>query len=190
MMRGSGQANDARQLARRCGGRRGIRRFHGDASGTAALEFALVATPFFFLLLAVLQVALVYFANFMLDNAVDRAARLIRTGQAQSFSAAKFKTEVCKQLTAPLFCDNLKLDVRKYSSFAGAGSDLTQPLDSNGDLKSKFSYNPGARNDVMVVRAFYPFDIGALLPAEISLSNMSGNGRVLVATAAFRNEPF
>lgn len=42
----------------------------------------------------------------------------------------------------------------------------------------------------MVVRAFYPLDIGALLPEEISLSNMADNNRVLIATAAFRNEPF
>jgi len=190
MAQGAGQANGARQLVRGYGARRALRRFGGDVSGASALEFAIVATPLILLLLAVLQVAFVYFSNFMLESAVDRAARLVRTGQAQSLNAAQFKNEVCKQLTAPLACGNLQLDVRQYSSFAGAESDLTQPLDSAGNLKSNFSYNPGARGDVMVVRAFYPLDIGALLPSEISLSNMAGNKRMLVATAAFRNEPF
>lgn len=190
MVRVPGQANDTGKPVHGNGGRRGIRQFGGDASGASALEFALVATPLLLLLLAVLQVALVYFANFTLESAVERAARLVRTGQAQSFSASQFKTEVCKQLLPPLSCSKLQLDVRKYSSFAGAGSGLTQPLNSKGDLKNDFSYDPGARSDVMVVRAFYPLDIGAMLPEEISLSNMAGNNRVLIATAAFRNEPF
>jgi len=191
MVRSLGQANDARQhVVRRGGGRRLLRRFGGDASGTSALEFAIVASPLILVLLAVFQVAFVYYANFTLENAVDRAARLVRTGQAQSLNATKFKNEVCKQLTAPLTCDKLKLDVRKYTSFGGAASDLTQPLNSKDNLKDNFSYDPGARSDVMVVRAFYPLDIGSLLPAEISLSNMADNNRVLVATAAFRNEPF
>lgn len=165
-------------------------RFRQDQSGASALEFALVAAPLIFLLLAMLQVGLIFFANFVLEGATEHAARLVRTGQAQKFTEAQFKNEVCKQLAAPLTCNGLKLDVRKYASFGAAGSGLTQPLDSNGNIKSSFSYDPGNRSDVMVVRAFYPLDIGAMLPAEISLSNMAGNSRVLVATAAFRNEPF
>lgn len=168
----------------------GFPRFRQDQSGASALEFALVAAPLLLLLLAVLQVGFVFFANFALEGATERAARLVRTGQAQSFNESQFKTEVCKNLSAPLSCNGLKLDVRKYSSFAAAGSGLTQPLDSKGNIKGGFSYDPGSRSDVMVVRAFYPLDIGAMLPTEISLSNMAGNSRVLVATAAFRNEPF
>ncbi|MGH6735658.1 MAG: TadE/TadG family type IV pilus assembly protein [Methyloceanibacter sp.] len=167
-------------------------RFFKDQSGASALEFALVATPLILLLLAVLQVGIVYFSNFTLEGATERGARLIRTGQAQNqgFDAAKFKSEVCKHLSAPLTCADLKLDVRSYPSFAGAASDLTDPMGSDGQMKSDFSYNPGNGGDVVVVRAFYPLDIGSVLPAEISLSNMDSGGRLLVATAAFRNEPF
>ena len=43
---------------------------------------------------------------------------------------------------------------------------------------------------MVVVRAFYPLDIGTLLPTEVNLSNMAGGSRLLVATAAFRNEPY
>jgi Flp pilus assembly protein TadG len=163
-----------------------------DRSAASALEFALVATPLILLLLAVLQVGLVYFANFALEGATQQGARLIRTGQAQNkkFSAAEFKNEVCKYLTAPIRCSQLKLDVRSYPSFAGAGENLTEPLGSDGQLKKNFSYNPGVGGDVVVVRAFYPLDIGSVLPASISLSNMEGGSRLLVATAAFRNEPF
>jgi Flp pilus assembly protein TadG len=168
----------------------GLERFRRDQSGASALEFALVSIPLFFLILALFQMTFVYFANFALESATSRAARLVRTGQAQDFSASKFKTEVCKEISLPLSCGDLELDVRKYDNFGSASSGLTQPLDSSGKMKSNFAFDPGGSGDVVVVRAFYPLEIGALLPSEVSMSNMSGNKRVLVATSAFRNEPF
>ena len=173
------------------GGRwRGLRRFGRDASGASALEFALVAVPLVLMLLAALQVGLVYFANFTLENATAQGARLIRTGQAQTqkFDAGTFKNEVCKHLSDMLPCVGLKLDVRSFANFSGA--DLTDPLDSSGNLKTNFTYDPGQGGDVVVVRAFYAWDLPSLLPSEISLSNMNGGNRLLIATVAFRNEPF
>ena len=171
---------------------RALGRFFRDQKGASALEFAMVATPLILLLLAILQIGLVYFANFALEGALERGARLIRTGQAQTqkFDAGMFKKEVCKYLSAPLNCDGLKLDVSSYPSFAGAAKNLTSPLGPDGKLKSGFGFDPGGAEDVVVVRAFFPLEIGAVLPANISLSNMDGGGRLLIATAAFRNEPY
>lgn len=191
---GKGLGRQKNGADRRTGwqGIRSLRCFQQDASGASALEFAMVAAPLILLLLAILQIGLVYFANFVLEGATARGARMIRTGQVQSqgFNAAQFKSEVCKQLTAPVTCSGLELDVRSYSSFGGAASNLTDPIGGDGKMKTNFSYDPGVGGDVVVVRAFYPLDIGAILPAEISLGNMGDNSRLLVATAAFRNEPF
>jgi len=192
MQKGSDQPNS--EAGRRCQGRgfRVIRRFGRDPSGASALEFALVAVPFLLLLLATLEVGLVYFANFTLENATAHGARLIRTGQAQSqgFDAARFKSEVCKYLGGPISCGGLKLDVRHYSNFGGAGSNLTNPIDANGNLKTSFAYDPGVGGEVVVVRAFYEWSLAAKLPKDIALSNMGNGNRLLVATVAFRNEPF
>jgi Flp pilus assembly protein TadG len=173
-------------------GSRTLRRFCRDRSGASALEFALVAIPTILTLLAIFEVGIMYFATFNLESATAQGARLIRTGQAQSqnFDAGKFKTEVCKHVTAPITCAGLRLDVRHYSSFGGAGSDLTNPLDGNGNLKSNFAYDPGVGGDVVVVRAFFEWPLVAKLPRAISLANMQNGDRLLVATAAFRNEPF
>ena len=170
--------------------RRGIKRFGRDASGASALEFAIVAIPLIVLLLGTLQVGLLYFANFALESATAHGARLIRTGQAQNkkFDAAAFKNEVCKHLTTMLSCTKLKLDVRRFDSFTK--SELTNPLDSNGAMKTTFSYDPGVGGEVVVVRSFYPWDLRASLPDLIDLSNMKSGERMLIATAAFRNEPF
>ena len=180
------------QLKTTAAGRRprGPRQFGRDRSGASALEFALVAVPLILLLLAILQIGLVFFANFVLEHATAQGARLIRTGQAQNqgFDAAAFRNEVCKYLTAPLSCAGLKLDVRRFKNFSSTA--LTNPLDASGALKTSFSYDPGVGGDVVVVRGFYEFDIPGLMPIEISMSNMQGGSRVLIATAAFRNEPF
>ena len=170
--------------------RPGLRQFGCDRSGASALEFALLAVPTILLLLAILQIGLVFFATFALEHATSQGARLIRTGQAQSkgFDAAAFKTEVCKVLTVPLSCAGLKLDVRRFSNFGS--TQMTSPLDAGGAMKTNFAYDPGSGGDVVVVRGFYEFDIPALFPVDISMSNMKGGSRVLVATAAFRNEPF
>ena len=169
-----------------------FRRFCRDGGGASAIEFAIVAMPLILILFAVLEVGLIYFANFSLENAAAQGARLIRTGQAQtqSFDAAKFKSEVCKYVSPPITCGGLKLDVRHYSNFGGAGSNLTNPLDSNGNLKTTFSYDPGVGGDVVVVRAFYELDLIAMLPNQIGLGNMTNGDRLLMATVAFRNEPF
>ena len=169
-----------------------LRAFGRDQAGASALEFAIVATPFILTLLAVFEVGLVYFATFDLESATAQGARLVRTGQAQTqgFNATQFKNEVCKFITAPITCAGLNLDVRHYSSFSNAGSNLTNPLDANGNLKTNFSYDPGGAGDVVVVRAFYEWPLAAKLPKEIGLSNMSNGDRLLVATAAFRNEPY
>jgi Flp pilus assembly protein TadG len=178
--------------------RSGSTRFGGfgrNSSGASAIEFAIVAAPFLVLLFLILEVGLVYLANGELENAVAEGARLIRPGEAQSqgFDAGGFKAEVCKYLTALLSCGHLNLDVRTFSSFGG--TDLTNPLDSSGNLKSGFSYQPGVGGQVVIVRAFYEWDLPAKFPKairnlQISLSNMQDGNLLLIATQVFRNEPF
>jgi Flp pilus assembly protein TadG len=176
----------------------GLTRFLGfgrNSSGASLIEFAIVLAPFLVLMFLILEVGLVYLANGALENAVAQGARLIRTGEAQSqsFDAGRFKTEVCKYLTAPLSCNNLSLDVRTFSSFGSTS--LTNPLDGSGNLKSGFSYQAGVGGQIVIVRAFYEWDLPAKLPKairnlQVSLSNMQNGDLLLVATQAFRNEPF
>jgi Flp pilus assembly protein TadG len=164
--------------------------FGRDTLGASAVEFALIALPLFYILLVILEIGIVFFANYTLENAAAQGARMLRTGQAQNqkFDAGMFKTEVCKHITAPLDCGKLKVDVRRFTNFGS--SDLTKPLDAAGNIKTNFTYDPGAGGDVVVVRAFYPLDLPALLPLDISMANMNDGNRMVVATVAFRNEPF
>jgi Flp pilus assembly protein TadG len=169
----------------------GLRRFARAKSGAAAVEFALVAVPFLALLFAIIETALVFFANQALEYAVAQSSRLILTGQAQdaNLDQASFKTKVCESVTALFDCANkLQVNVQDYSKFADAST--TPPYDSNGQLDtSKLVYQPGGPNDVVVVSLYYQWPIYVRL-LNGNLSNQNGNNRLLIATAAFRNEPY
>lgn len=146
--------------------------------------------PLLLLLFGIFQVALIYLGNLAIEGAAAQGARLIRTGQAQmqGLNANTFKEKVCEQLPAFLTCAKLQVDVRRFNNFGS--TQLTNPLDASGNMKSSFSYDPGNAGDVVVVRVFYAWDVTAEFPSLLNMSNMSGNQRLLMATVAFRNEPY
>ncbi len=158
--------------------------------GVAAIEFAMVALPFFVLLYAIFDVALIFFATTTLENGIVAAARQIRTGQAQAanMTAEQFRTLVCNEINMLLACDaRLALDVRKFSGFNNVA--LPAALDGDGNLTGDMSFDPGSPGDVVVVRAFYTWPM--LTPTGgLNFSNMAGGHHLLEASMAFRNEPF
>jgi Flp pilus assembly protein TadG len=167
------------------------RRFVREKDGVVAVEFAIVAAPFLALMFAIMETALVFFASQVLETAVADSARLIMTGQAQSqsFTQAQFKQAVCAKILGLFDCVNgLQIDVKTYSGFSSISN--SKPLDANGNLQTNFGYTPGGPGDIVVVRLMYQWPIYVSLLGLNSLADMSGNKRLIIATAAFRNEPF
>jgi Flp pilus assembly protein TadG len=167
-----------------------LSRFKRAQDGTAALEFSMVALPFFFLLYAIIDVSLIFFASTTLENGLVAAARQIRTGEAQAanMTTQQFRTLVCNQISMLLGCDGrLGIDVRKFNGFGAVA--LPGGLDENGNLSGNMTFDPGSAGDVVVVRAFYTWPM--LTPTVgMQFANMSGGHRLLEASIAFRNEPF
>ncbi len=168
-----------------------LRRLVRREDGTAAIEFAIVAVPFLALVFAIIETALVFFAGQALETAVAQSARLIMTGQAQNgnFSAAQFQQQVCSYVNALFNCSSgVSVNVQKFSSFSSVT--MLNPLNANGTFnQNSMSYSPGGPGDIVVVQLFYQWPIYVSL-LGLNLSNMAGGSRLLVATAAFRNEPY
>jgi len=166
------------------------RRFVRRQDGAAAVEFALVAAPFLALTFAILETAFVFFAGQTLEATAADSARLIMTGQAQTagYSKADFKTAVCSRVFGLFDCANgMNVDVKTYSNFATVNN--TPPV-SNGQLDtSNMAYIPGGPSCIVVVSLYYQWPIYVSMFGN-SLSNLSGNKRLLVATSVFRNEPY
>lgn len=166
------------------------RRFVRQQDGVAAVEFALVATPFLALTFAILETAMVFFAGQSLEAATADSARLIMTGEAQSkgFSKAEFKTQVCNRIGGLFDCvGGVYVDVKSYTSFASINS--AAPVD-NGELKTDtMTYSPGEPGDITVVSLYYQWPIYVSMLGN-DLANLNGGNRLLAATAVFRVEPY
>lgn len=169
---------------------RAARCLRGDRSGSAAVEFALVAPVFFALLFAIIETALVFFAGQLLETATQDSARLILTGQAQTAATtqAQFKTSVCQRLSTIFDCANgVYVDVQSYTNFSGTS--MNPPIDANKNFNTTMQYNPGSAGSIVVVRVYYQWQLW-VTGLGYNISNLSGNKRLLVGTAAFRNEPY
>ena len=166
------------------------RRFMRRQDGSAAVEFALVATPFLALTFAILETSFVFFASQTLEAAVSDSARLVLTGQAQTagYTATDFKNQVCARIYGLFDCSGITVNVQTYSSFASVN---TTPPVTNGQLDTtNMGYNPGTNpGDITVVQLYYQWPIFVSMLGD-NLSTLSGGKRLLSATAVFRVEPY
>ena len=168
------------------------KRFRKDRKGVAAIEMALVMWPFFAIMFAILEQGVVFFAEFSLEHNIAQAARQIRTGEVMdnSITAAQFKADlVCPNLPITLKCTNLSVDVRTFVSFADIAGNLPDPVNSDDEFNPLNNWAPGNRLSVMVVRAFYEWEM--LTPDVFThMSTLANGNRLISASMTFRNEPF
>jgi Flp pilus assembly protein TadG len=167
------------------------RRFSKNRSGTAAIEFAIVAPAFLVALVGTMEIGIAYGAQASLQNSANVAARLVRTGQAQgnSLTQQQFRDQICANIQPLLACDsNLQIDLESYNGFGSAG--FGSPLASDGTLNPSLNqYQPGNPCDVVLLRVFYKWQVITPLIGPM-LANMPNNTMLMSATSAFRNEPY
>jgi len=167
-----------------------LRRFRRDRNASTIVEFAIVAPIFFALLFAILETAMVFFAGQVLETVTQDSARMILTGQAQqgNFTQAAYRNFVCSQIPAGLFaCNSMAIDVSSYTSFGSIA--LNNPIDAGGNYTPPNGWSCGGPGSIVVVRITYPWQL-VVTGLGYNISNMNGNKRLLIATAAFQNEPY
>ena len=162
-----------------------------DRRGQTAVEFALIAAPFFFIIFGLLEICLIFIMTTVLEHAVSDSSREIRTGQAQQagFSKVEFRNSVCNEMFGLMGCDsNLHIDVKRLTSFSSAN--LGTPIDSDGNFDDgSFDFQPGGANDIVAVRVYYEW--GLVTPIlSAPLANLANGKHLISATTVFRNEPF
>jgi Flp pilus assembly protein TadG len=171
---------------------RSCKQFAFAKKASAAVEFGLVAGPFFALLMALFQTALVFFAERVLDVTTLQASRYILTGQAQNanYTQSQFATYVCNNTFALFTCANLMVNVNTYDSFSSAVmSAPTLTYNKQGQVNNTWSYSPGGPNDIVVVQVMYQWPVVGG-PLGFTLANLSNGDRLLMSTAVFKNEPY
>jgi Flp pilus assembly protein TadG len=170
------------------------RRFAKCRSGSSAVEFALVAPIFLALTFSIIEAGYFFFVSSAVEAANAKAARLIRTGQAQagSISREAFFEEICD--TVELFGDcneRLTVDVARFATFAALAADIAAPVcrDADTDAVDAIPYQTGGAREIVRVRVCYlhkSFNPGLGLNLD-----RAADGRVkMFSTSIFRNEPY
>ncbi|HKS20255.1 MAG TPA: TadE/TadG family type IV pilus assembly protein [Bradyrhizobium sp.] len=174
-----------------------LRRFRRDRGGSAAVEFAMIATPFFALLFAIIEASMVFFAGQVLETGVQDTARQIFTHQLQDSGlsatdqALKIKDDLCNRVKVLLSCP-IDIDVQFYP--AGTPIVIKDPISSGSYDSSALTFQlpPAGSTATVVVRAFYqwPLFVTGLGFDIANIGRGTGNSkRLLAATSAFHVEP-
>ena len=165
-----------------------MRRFRRSRSGSAAVEFALVALPFFAILFSLVETGLVFIGDATMQNAVKQAAREVRTGQVagEDFDLPAFRKSLCSY-SVFFDCSKFKIDLKTYAKYSDIP--LVAPV-KNGQLDgSGFGYTAGGANQIMALRVYYEWPIYTDVMAK-ALSSLSNGNYLMAATVAFKTEPF
>jgi Flp pilus assembly protein TadG len=163
--------------------------FLRNRDGSAAVEFALVVLPFCVMIFAILEVALIFTLDSVLENAAIGTGRLVRTGQAsaQGMTAAEFKTQLCSRMS--IFSGDCEaratVDVRAIPQFNMAPPD---PVAGGVFNPAGLTYTNGQPGSLMLVRVWYEHPLLTTFLSQ-GLSNVGDRTAMLTATTAFRNEP-
>jgi Flp pilus assembly protein TadG len=170
-------------------------RFLRNASAATAIEFAMVAPIFIALLLATLQVGIVFLAKSYLETGAEQGARLVLTNQAVTTSngvttpmtQAQFQSAICAQFNALFKCSQLIVQLEPLPNTATSLTGLLPQFNSDGTLKNPTSYATGSSGENMLLIVMYPWPVFGG-PLGLSFASL-GNGTLLLSsTQIFRVE--
>jgi Flp pilus assembly protein TadG len=170
---------------------RRLRTFGKDETAAAAVEFSLVAIPFLGLVLAALQLSVLFFASQILQSATTNAGRELMTGQAQTagMTAAQFGQLVCNPISSLFNCSNMMVDVESAGTFAAVNTaPPTITYDAKGNVTNAWSWSPGTAGAVVIVKVMYNWPVFG--PAGLGLADQPNGDHLLIAVTVFKNEPF
>lgn len=119
--------------------------FLRNQDGATAVEFALIALPFFVLVMAIIEFSLYFWKASVVDNAALQLHREVRMGQVDG---STYRQYFCDNIGGLIGCDedNLKLNVQSLTASA--------PNTVN-NLVNAYSVNA---NNPFVIRVHYQHD--------------------------------
>lgn len=164
--------------------------FGHRTEGTVAVEFALIAVPFFAILFATLELALLAFTQQSMDFAVAEGSRQVMTGQAKTngLNAAKFKSEICSRFGGLADCvGKLQIDVKVYAS---QNVKPKAPIVAGAIDTSGFGFDVGNASDIIVIRAVIPYPVFNTLLGGSLPKQLNDGSTVMMSTFSFKNEPY
>lgn len=129
--------------------------FSRSRRGSTAVEFALVAFPFFLLIMSILELGLIALSSATVKNGVREAARESRVGSAQCLSRAEVTAAICNASSFAPSCES-RLSIRQIVFPTGWQSNIDEQTTAFGGAND---YQVAQGGDVVVVQARYDWSI-------------------------------
>ncbi len=162
-------------------------RFRRSQRGTAAIEFVAIAPIYIAVLLAGLQIAVIFIAQAYLETVAEEGARLVLTNQANSYTQAQFQTAICGKVSALFNCSNIIVALQAAPSTASAIPAAMPKFDTTGNLIGTTNYAVSAAPSKMMLVVLYQWPvIGA--PLGFSIGNLGNGSYLMVSTQVFQIE--
>lgn len=142
-----------------------IRRFISCIRGATAIEFALIIPVFVILLIACIQLSLVFLSELQIRTAIaDVASTAPDPNQSSARDPAAIRQTICNSL---VMADNCTANLRLEQSDASALSGTYKPITGS-------QFATGADNQVMVIRAEAPIItiIPGFTPISVSATSI------------------
>jgi Flp pilus assembly pilin Flp len=171
-----------------------LRRLLADDSGVTAIEFGILGLPFFGIIAAIMQTAIIFLSGQVLESALNDAARSIRTGQLQLSGGTleTFRDSICDRLYG-LFpdCEGLHIRVVEVNNFQSAT--LSPPIETDCDGPCEWTdnenFSPGQGRSVILAQVHYRYPV--LIPlGPVGMANLPDGTHLMGSVAVFQNEPF
>ncbi|WP_061930011.1 TadE/TadG family type IV pilus assembly protein [Aureimonas sp. AU22] len=163
---------------------REIRSFYARKDGVTAVEFGLLATPFFLVVFFILETSLVFMAETSINNAVERVAREVRLGSPIATTDGELRSLICAEVGYLLDCEKLHIDLRRYPTFEGIS---IPPIVQDGSIATTFE--AGESSIVMSLRVAYEWPIITNFMQRYLSTLESGNHLIVVGTF-LKSEPY
>ncbi|PDT27574.1 pilus assembly protein TadG [Rhizobium sp. L9] len=180
--------------------------------GAAAIEFALLAIPYFLVIFAILETFIAFAAEELVSNAVDTMSRRMRTGQitynlgrTTDMSQTQFRQAFCNEISILINCSTseaatpskLYVDVQTFSSFSAIPTTIPKvSSDRYADINTAaFKYTPGGAGTINMLRAYYRWEIITDLVRPYITTIRPSDGSMptqylIIATSVFQNEQY
>lgn len=170
--------------------------FRSDENGATAIEFAMVAAPFFILIFMLVGFAMFFFVFNSLEKGMDQTSRLVRTGQAQknNMTVNEFKQGICNSSGDWIRCNKVQVFVQKFPDWKSVNPQACLNADGSVVVNTASGTTPistysGTQSEIVIVTTCYKWEFAQSIP-YVKLGNM-GDGSMMIQTAtAFRTEPY
>ncbi len=164
-------------------------RWRSNDDGSTAVEFALIGIPFIFMVIGIIEMALMFTAQSLLEASTAQASREIRTGAVQQGEGEQgFIDALCDFAAILIPCNDIQYQVVAMENFGEAVEFPEAEFDEDGDLEDQ-QFDAGGVSDVVMIRTAYKYPIKTPM-MQLILTNNNDSSRVMISTIVLQTEPY